>query len=615
MKRIGPPLAWVACGVYLASRLAYGWNPHDEGLLAQTALRVLGGELPHRDFDDAYTGGLAIYHAGVFRLLGTSLISLRVALLAAYLAWLPVVYWIALQLSVWRSAEPSAGQPTSRAARSAASTRGGAAAATFVMAIVAAWSVPNRVAAMPSWYNLFLATAGAAALMKFIETRRVAWLVTAGVAGGLSVLVKLTGLAYIAAALLVLVWDERGKATTSRAYSWFVTVSLVGFVAALSRAVARIPGASPQWHFVVPAAALSALLLWREWRGPPTGSIGRLAGRTAIFGGGIAAPIVVFLVPYVMSASVPALVHGALIAPGQRLAFAMALPQSLRTLWTVIPWVVALVPWRRPSRATVVVVGLVLAALLAVATHGGAAYAAVWTSIRHVAPVLVIAGVIAVARGARSSGEFWVVLCMTALTGLVQFPYAGSDYFSYFAAFPILCAFGLVSGTVPALVGAFFLGFALLCTNPVKFRINGERIPDDQMPSVKLDGLVVGATEARQYQSIIALVRAHSPEGGYVYAAPDLPEISVLTDRKNPTRVIYDFLDDPNGHDARVLSALAEKHVDVIVVGGYPGGFSRPIDQVLMTALEDQYPSSAVIGPYVVRWRPPTINSDVPNGR
>ena len=146
VKRIVPPLVWVACGVYLASRLAYGWNPHDEGLLAQTALRVLGGELPHRDFDDAYTGGLAIYHAGVFRLLGTSLIALRIALLAAYLAWLPIVYWIARKFGAWG-------------------------AATFVMAIVAVWSVPNRVAAMPSWYNLFLATAGAAALIKFLETR------------------------------------------------------------------------------------------------------------------------------------------------------------------------------------------------------------------------------------------------------------------------------------------------------------------------------------------------------------------------------------------------------------------------------------------------------------
>ena len=51
----------------------------------------------------------------------------------------------------------------------------------------------------------------------------------------------------------------------------------------------------------------------------------------------------------------------------------------------------------------------------------------------------------------------------------------------------------------------------------------------------------------------MALVDAHSADGGYVYAAPDLPEISVFSKRKNPTRIIYDFLDDPRGHDTRVL--------------------------------------------------------------
>jgi hypothetical protein len=588
VKRFAPLLVWVVCGVYLASRLPYGWNPHDEGLLAQTALRVLGGELPHRDFDDAYTGALAIYHAGVFRVLGTSLLSLRIALLAAYLAWLPVVYWIARRFGAWGPA-------------------------TFVTAIVAVWSVPNRVAAMPSWYNLFLATAGAAALIRYMETRRQTWLVAAGIAGGLSVLVKLTGLAYIAAGLLVLAWDERGNTTTSRAYSWFVTVSLVAFVAALSRAVARIPGVSPQWHFVVPAAALSALLLWREWSGPPTGELRRLIGKTVVFGGGIAIPIAIFLVPYLASGSVHALIQGALVAPSQRFAFAMAPPQSLGTLWEVIPWVIALMPWGRPSRATIGVVGVVLTGLLMAAAHGGTAYASVFSSIRHAAPVLVIAGTIAIARGARTGGELWVVLCMTALTGLVQFPYAGSHYFSYFAAFPILCAFALARGPIPALVGAFFLGFAVLCTNPAKFRINGERIPADQMPSVPFDGLVVGETEARQYQRIITLVRSHSTESGYVYAAPDLPEIAVFTGRKNPTRTLYDFLDDPNGHDGRVLRTLADKQVDVVVVGGYPT-FSGPIDQDLVTALREQYPDSAAVGPYVVRWRPPTTSNDVPNG-
>ena len=45
--------------IYLIGRFDHGWGPHDEGALAQTAERVLRGELPRQDFDDIYTGGLA----------------------------------------------------------------------------------------------------------------------------------------------------------------------------------------------------------------------------------------------------------------------------------------------------------------------------------------------------------------------------------------------------------------------------------------------------------------------------------------------------------------------------------------------------------------------------
>jgi hypothetical protein len=573
----------------LASHLAYGWNPHDEGLLAQTAERVLRGQLPHRDYDDAYTGLLAMYHAGVFRVLGVSLLSLRIALEAAYLAWLPAVYWLARRFAAWGPA-------------------------TFVTAIVAVWSVPNRVAGMPSWYNLFLATAGAVALCKYIDTRRAAWLLLAGVAGGLSVLVKLTGLFYIAGALLIIVWDSQKDGGRS----WIVTACLIIFVAVLSRAVSGLPGVSPQWHFVVPATTLSALLIWREWHIARGRQLEALIREGVPFCIGTAAPIVVFLVPYLMSGSVHALIHGVLIAPSQRFAYAAALPQSLRTVWAIAPWVIIMGPWWRPGRPAIIAVGVVLTGIVALASHGGPMYAAVWASIRHIAPVVVIAGAIAVARGARHRDELWVILCMTALTSLVQFPYAGSDYFSYFAAFPILCVFALTSGPVPTLVGAFFLAFAVLGTNRAAFRVNGERIPEDQLPSVELDiprtGLVVGTTEAETYRRIVALVQAHSPDSGYVYASPDLPEMSFLAERRNPTRILYDFLDEPTGHDQRVLRALDQKHVTVVVTGKYRG-FSPPIDATLMDALQQRYPDSASVGPYVVRWRPPTTNSDVPNGK
>lgn len=588
-ERVIPAIVWIACGVYLATRLRYGWNPHDEGLLAQTAERVLRGELPHRDFDDAYTGGLAIYHAGVFRVLGTSLIALRVALLVAYVAWLPIVYWVARKFAAWGPA-------------------------TFVMAIVAVWSVPNRVAAMPSWYNLFLATAGAAALCRYLDTRRRGWLLAAGVAGGLSVLVKLTGLAYIAGALLVLVWDEQERDTVAPpAYSAFVTASLGIFIAVLARAVSRVPGISAQWHFVLPAACLAGVLIWRQWK-KSTGNIGELMINVGTLIGGIAIPVAVFMIPYVASGSAQALVHGVIIAPGQRFQYAVGQPESLRTLWAIAPWVIVLT-WRRTPAF---LLGFALTVIIVFATRGGPAYGLTWLSIRHVAPVLVIAGTAAIARGTRRDSAFWVILCMTALTGLVQFPYAGSHYFSYFAAFPILCACALVRGTVPAIVGAFFCAFAVLCTNPAKFRINGDRIPDDQLPSVALDiprtGLIVGTTEAQQYQRIVALVREHSSDSGYLFAAPDLPEIAFLAQRRNPTRILYDFLDEPEEHDARVLRTLDAKRVDVAVTGGYPS-FSPPIDAMLAGGLKARYPDSVSVGPYTVRWRPPTTSSDVPNGR
>lgn len=48
-------LTFVGASVYMWSMLRRGWIPHDEGALAQSAERVLLGQLPHRDFDELYT--------------------------------------------------------------------------------------------------------------------------------------------------------------------------------------------------------------------------------------------------------------------------------------------------------------------------------------------------------------------------------------------------------------------------------------------------------------------------------------------------------------------------------------------------------------------------------
>ncbi|MFO0179261.1 MAG: hypothetical protein ACK55P_18830, partial [Planctomyces sp.] len=72
--------------------LMTGWFPQDEGQIGQAAERFLQGELPHRDFDDMYTGLLTVLHALTFKVLGVRTESTRWMLLAASLPFLVSVY-------------------------------------------------------------------------------------------------------------------------------------------------------------------------------------------------------------------------------------------------------------------------------------------------------------------------------------------------------------------------------------------------------------------------------------------------------------------------------------------------------------------------------------------
>src|SRR2546427_11417424 len=49
-------VVWGISGIYEGRHLKRGWVPHDEGAFAQSADRVLHGELPHRDYTEVYTG-------------------------------------------------------------------------------------------------------------------------------------------------------------------------------------------------------------------------------------------------------------------------------------------------------------------------------------------------------------------------------------------------------------------------------------------------------------------------------------------------------------------------------------------------------------------------------
>ncbi|HEY0996702.1 MAG TPA: glycosyltransferase family 39 protein, partial [Gemmatimonadaceae bacterium] len=536
---------WAAAALYVLQYLPRGWIAHDEGTIGQSAERVLGGELPHRDFDDPYTGGLAWVNAGAMRIFGVNLLAPRLMLYLVFLGWVPALWGIAR-----RVAPP--------------------AAALLFVALAIAWSVPAYSVALPSWYNTFFATFGVLALMKWLEEPRARWLAVAGAMGGLSILFKIVGLYYVAAGLLFLAYHEQHASRTRRAVAGdgvigpfgVALMALVGcFLALVSLTVGGEHHARQLVTWVLPIAAVCALVVREElaWRHEAFAArLRRLVAGALPFLGGVAVPVALFLLPYLVTGSVGALVDDVLVKPRRRAAFAHQPPPALRELLGGVPvLLLVLLParwWRARRRAAVAIAGLLLAALLVVARDRLPFFIS-WAMLSSLLPVLGVCGAIVAARHAddsRAAQQRFLLLAAATLCALVQYPFASRIYYLYslplFAlawlatlVAPGTARAGEEGGAEPApsrapaatgslLLAGYFLGFALWAIHP-GFIWNmgtvGRRFrPDVQnilLPPPR-GGITVGPGAYAVYAATIDFVRGKA-HGEYVYAAPDAPEV------------------------------------------------------------------------------------------
>ena len=602
-----PLVVWVLSTVYAASYLNRGWVPHDEGAFAQSAERVLRGELPHRDFDEIYTGGLNYLNLLGFWQSGINLASLRIVLFAFFVAWVPAVYYVAA-----RFASPIA------------------AGGTTLLAV--AWSLPNYSAAVPSWYNLFFAVFGTVALLRNLETQSRGWLVLAGVCGGLSFLAKLSGLYYVAAVLLFLAFREQcltrleqGTARNrDRAYPIFVGVALLLFISLVVVALRSRLGFPEFVHFLLPQMTLATLLLWRESHGLVGSNakrFGTLFRMLAPFGLGVAAPIAVYLIPYVLTGSLGAFLRGVFLLPMRRLTFAAMEPLgNMQPLLCLAAVLITAMYTRFPvhwfSKAAL---ALALATVLAATARSATVYQFLWNSVVLLIPFTVLLGAILLKDWPRKNSpsylwqqQLMLVLCVVGVCSLVQFPFAAQIYFCYVAPLLALALLGVLSPRVTAarfLLGSllsFYLLFAILWVTPGFIYEMGYRYqPDPEIRRLTLPragGLRVDPSEAEEYERLIPLVQDHAA-GEYIYAAPDCPEVYFLSGLRNPTRNLFDFLDDPAGRTERILIALETHHVNVVAILAEPS-FSGPLEPDLRAALTQRFPNSSPVGRFEVRWRP-----------
>ena len=599
------PCVIILSAGYVWWHLGRGWIPTDDGTLAESAERVLRGQLPHRDFDDVYTGGLAVLDAVAFRLVGTSLWTLRLVLLAVFVAWVPAYFYIASRLV----------RPL---------------AAAGVVLLGVAWSVPNYSAAMPSWFNLFLATFGVAALCRHLDDDKRRWLVVAGLAGGLSFLVKVIGLYYVAGVLLFLVYlghaRARGDGVGARrgvAYATFVSTALILFIAALALLVRRQLHPAEVAQFVLPSALFAGLVVRNEWTQPAGSSTERFRALTRLlvpFLVGVALPIALFLVPYARDGALGSFVHGVFVVPMQRVTTVAIPAPPLATMLAVLPF--ALLGWlahradgRISRRETMLLVGT-LALLLRATAADGALYRTVLYAVRNLLPILAALGILLAARE-RSSGaaalrnraRTMLILAVTALCNLVQFPFAHSIYFYYIAPLVFLTALALYSGVrppihaVPMLVVGFFAAFAVFRTNSDRVSGMGDWYhPRQQLVQLggERGGIMVLRTDSMAYGSLVTQLHAHA-RGGYTWASPDAPEVYFLSGLRNPTRTLFDVFDDSTNRTARVLRALDVHGVTAVVLNSPVA--SAPLSADMFAQLTIRYPRSQYIGPFQLRWR------------
>jgi hypothetical protein len=597
----------IVCAIsigYMATHLKRGWVPHDEGTLGLSAERVLNGELPHRDFDD-YTGGLTFVHALAFRELGISSGSMRIVLFMFFVLWVPAVFYVASRFC-------------------------SAYSAGAVTLLAVAWSVPNYPGPMPSWYNLFFATFGAAALLRYVEAGTPRWVFLAGSCAGLSFLAKITASYFVAGVLLFFIFREQSLTVEknhqlslrARFYSATLGLGLTLFLTLLFRMINKTSGISGLIFFLLPALGLVILLVSREFAGIPGQNSERLltlARMCVPFGVGVAVPLVVFLVPYLLTGSVLDLLHGLLAAPARAMRFATFDPQNPFLMLAIIPVTLPVIlayECRGFGRAICGgIVALYGCTVLVLSSKSTLAYSLGWCSLASAIPASVLAGIalLWVARKHQKleimrQQQIFLILAVTALCSLVQFPFAAPVYFLYVAPLLILLGAMLFGSTAhpPRMALGALICFYLIFVNlrVTSFRLTLRGTPETHMERLTIPragGLRVESSDARLYERLVSVLQSHA-SGGFIYAAPDCPQVYFLSGFKSPTRHYFEFAEDPVDRTTQILHALDDLNVDVVAINE-DSQFSGPMSSDLQVALERRYPNSEEVGAFRVRWK------------
>jgi hypothetical protein len=576
---------------YLIPFVPRGWIAHDEGMLGQSAERVLHGDLPHVDYQEMYTGGLSWLYGAVFRVAGIDLVNIR---------W---VLFIGASLAIWLIYAI-----TRRYFRPM-----GAALATWIALV---WSFPNYFAGLPSWWLLICALFSLWALLRHSETGQTSYVFAAGLTAGLAITIKQTGVFLFIAVMLSLLYSDLSTCASVRrmiaerlARRGLAAASVTFAILILAPRVF----ASEGLYLLIPIIACATALSCakqnkdvRDGRSPL-----KLAAVAAL---AAALPLAWLLIPYVTGGHFWQLVHGAILLPRKRLLL-VSRPMADAVAAAVFSFpllVLAFLAFRtRESKRSVVPTIVAWAAAVIMPIHAlsnGLTYQTIWQFARTAAAFLplVIAWQLVSnrVRDPRRRALLFTSAAMLAWASLNQFPYAGSAYLCYVAPLAVIAAVAAV-GAEPGCRGSrlvplalLLLMFAVLSANrsypgwlgawhvPVRF---------DEPLNLPKAHLNIGQ-QAQAYRQLLSAIGEHLKTGQLV-AGPDCPEVYFLAGVANASGRLYDLFSNNENNDVAEWSKA-----EVVVVNHKPA-FSAVLSEAVLATLRGEFAHGERLGQFEIRWR------------
>jgi hypothetical protein len=490
--------------------------PHDEGLLGQSALRVMHGELPHRDFDDPYTGLLNLIHIAAFKIWGVQASSLRYFHLG--------VFSIVLSLFTWY-------------VRPLLSLRG------TILAIwsFTAWSILIYPASMPSWYVSYLVFFAELLILK--SNRKDFFLICiAGVLFGLATLIKINSIFFFAAGTWGLYYLASSQKENSRPMLFFEKVIMCIFFLGSNGLILYVLKNSLDLthlgYYFLPNLVLTSFLVRKFF----SENISSFVFQLCMFGGAYLLTICCYSLYFYSHDGLMELLHGVFVSPMARVENASFSPPHWILQFIVLSCLLFFAYLAKKtgpsSPVTILCISITSIGFFLVPDESSLALALISLTPHAIILSLFTFGI------SRSPTTLVWLLC-ASFGSLIQFPFYSSAYVGFISVFTILSVLHRIHESSAPGSTRRFQELALIVLFVGGITHSGISLNSNPFLTKHLDYEITPQLSQKPpyciFDKLIEVIKANSKEGDTILAFPDCPEVYFFSERRNSSRNIYDL--------------------------------------------------------------------------